>query len=110
MGAIKLFIDKFCRHAFDRSNCHPSNSWLFPNIFNVMRLVSTFNKRLTRFELSFDLVPSDWTRVLVKNQISQLAHRPSLELGDYGNLPPEGISTRKGATLVYLPDTEEESF
>ncbi len=51
----KSLVNKLCcRHAFDRGNCHPNNSWFFPNIFNVMRLVGTFNKRLARLELGFN--------------------------------------------------------
>ena len=54
----KSLVNKLCcGHTFDRSNCHPNNSWLFPNIFNVMRLVGTFNKSFAGLENSFNFSP-----------------------------------------------------
>ena len=46
-----------CWHTLDRSYCHPNNSWLFTNIFNMMRLVGTFNKRFAWLENSFNFRP-----------------------------------------------------
>ena len=50
-----LFANKFCCwHAFDRSNRNPNNRWFLACVFDVMRLVRTFDKCLARFKNGFD--------------------------------------------------------
>ena len=53
--ALTLFANEFCCwHAFNRGNRNPNNCWFLTCIFDVMRLVRTFDKCLTGFENSFD--------------------------------------------------------